>query len=185
MTHNDSIMNHCPHCDSLCLLSQSEVDTAQAANKAVAITCHQCNAQFGLEHNCPTGTKPARPAEMKIVDCPSCKMAITIPTRLSSDAKIDLLCPLCDSAIQQGDQDNQTATTPNATIQATKTPATLPETPSPVTAISNDNASKPDRDTSVNRMPLYLLILVCLAVYLYWARETGQLPIDQWLKILG
>ena len=40
MTHNDSIMIHCPHCDSLCLLSQSEVDTAQAANKAVAITCH-------------------------------------------------------------------------------------------------------------------------------------------------
>ena len=62
MTHNDSIMNHCPHCDSLCLLSQSEVDMAQAANKAVAITCHQCNAQFGLEHNCPTDTKPARPA---------------------------------------------------------------------------------------------------------------------------
>ena len=57
MTHNDSIMNHCPHCDSLCLLSHSEVDAAQAANKAVAITCHQCNAQFGLEHNRPTGTK--------------------------------------------------------------------------------------------------------------------------------
>ena len=185
MTHNDSIMNHCPHCDSLCLLSQSEVDTAQAANKAVAITCYQCNAQFGLEHNCPTGTKPARPAEMKIVDCPSCKMAITIPTRLSSDAKIDLFCPLCDSAIQQADQDNQAATTPNATIQATKTPATPPETPSPVAEISNDNASKPDRDTSINRMPLYLLILICLGVYLYWARETGQLPIDQWLMILG
>ena len=112
-------------------------------------------------------------------------MAITIPTRLSSDAKIDLFCPLCDSAIQQADQDNQAATTPNATIQATKTPATPPETPSPVAEISTDNASKPDRDTSVNRMPLYLLILVCLAVYLYWARETGQLPIDQWLKILG
>ena len=107
MTHNDSIMKHCPHCDSLCLLSQSEVDTAQAANKAVAITCHQCNAQFGLEHNCPTGTKPARPAEMKIIDCPSCKMAITIPTRLSGDMKIDLFCPLCDSEIQQGDQDDQ------------------------------------------------------------------------------
>jgi len=30
-----------------------------------------------------------------------------------------------------------------------------------------------------------LLILVCIAVYLYWARETGQLPIDQWFKILG
>ena len=65
MTHNDSIMNHCPHCDSLCLLSQSEVDMAQATNKAVAITCHQCNAQFGLEHNCPTDTKPARPAGKK------------------------------------------------------------------------------------------------------------------------
>jgi hypothetical protein len=113
MTHNDSIMNHCPHCDSLCLLSQSEVDTAQAANKAVAITCHQCNAQFGLEHNCPTGTKPARRAEMKIVNCPSCKMAITIPTRLSGDMKIDLFCPLCDNKIQQGDQDNQAAKTPS------------------------------------------------------------------------
>jgi len=93
MTHNDSIMNHCPHCDSLCLLSQSEVDTAQAANKAIAITCHQCNAQFGLDHSCPPGTKRARPAEMKIIDCPSCKMAITIPTHRSSDMKVDLFCP--------------------------------------------------------------------------------------------
>jgi uncharacterized Zn finger protein (UPF0148 family) len=175
MTYNDSIINHCPHCDSLCLLSQSEVDTAQAANKAIAITCHQCNAQFGLDHNCPAGTKSARPAEMQIVDCPSCKMAITIPTHPSSNGKIDLFCPLCDSEIQQANPDNQAATTP----------AAPPETPSPVTAISKDNVSRPDRDTSVNRMPLYLLILVCLAVYLYWARETGQLPIDQWLKILG
>jgi len=175
MTHNDSIMNHCPHCDSLCLLSQSEVDTAQAANKAVAITCHQCNGKFSLNQNCPTGTKPARPAEMKIVDCPSCKMAITIPIHLSSDVKIDLFCPLCDSEIQQAYPDNQATTTPTAP----------PGTPSPVAEISNNNASKTDRDTSVNRMPLYLLILVCLAVYLYWSRETGQLPIDQWLKILG
>ena len=190
MTHNDSIMNHCPHCDSLCLLSQSEVDMAQATNKAVAITCHQCNAQFGLEHNCPTGTKPARPAEMKIIDCQSCKMAITIPTRLSGDAKIDLFCPLCDSEIQQVDQDDQATktpaiTTPDATTPDATTPAAPLETPSPVAEISNDDASTPGRDTSVNRMPLYLLILVCLAVYLYWARETGQLPIDQWLKILG
>jgi hypothetical protein len=175
MTHNDNIMHHCPHCDSLCLLSQSEVDTAQAANKAVAITCHQCNGQFGLERNCPTGTKPARPAAMKTVDCPSCKMAITIPTRLSGDVKIDLFCPLCDSKIQQASPDNQAATIPAAQL----------ETPSPGAAISNDNTSKPERDTSVNRIPLYLLILVCLAVYLYWARETGQLPIGQWLKILG
>ena len=158
---------------------------AQAANKAVAITCHQCNAQFGLEHNCPTDTKPARPAAMKIVDCPSCKMAITIPTRLSGDAKSDLFCPLCDSEIQQGDQDDQAAKTPATTSPGATTPAAPLETPSPVAEISNGNASKPDRDTSVNRMPLYLLILVCLAVYLYWARKTGQLPIDHWLKILG
>ena len=158
---------------------------AQAANKAVAITCHQCNAQFGLEHNCPTDTKPARPAKMKIIDCPSCKMAITIPTRLSGDMKIDLFCPLCDSKIQQDDQDKKVATTPGATTPSATTPAAPLETPGPVAEISNDNASKPGRDTSVNRMPLYLLILVCLAVYLYWARETGQLPIDQWLKILG
>ena len=175
MTHNDSIMIHCPHCDSLCLLSQSEVDTAQAANKAVAITCHQCNGQFGLDHNCPTNTKRGRPAEMKIVDCSSCKMAVTVPTHLSGDVKIDLFCPLCDSKIQQADPENQTATNPT----------TSPETPIPVAEISNNNVSKPDRDTSVNRKPLYLLILVCLAVYLYWARETGQLPIDQWLMLLG
>lgn len=175
MTNNDSIMNHCPHCDSLCLISQSDVDAAQAANKAVAITCHQCNAQFSLDHNRPTGTKRARPAEMKIVDCPSCKMAITIPTHLSSDGEIDLFCPLCDSKIQQADPENQAATTPT----------TLLETPSAVAEISNDNANKPARDNGVNRMPLYLLILICLVVYLYWARETGQLPIDQWLKILG
>ena len=175
MTHNDSIINHCPHCDSLCLLSQIEIDTAQAANKAIAITCHQCNGQFGIDHNCPPGTKRARPAEMKIIDCPSCKMAITVPTHLSSDVKIDLFCPLCDSEIQQADPDNQAATTPAAT----------PETLSPVAEISDNNASKPDRDTSVNRIPLYLLILVCLGVYLYWARATGQLPIDQWLMNLG
>jgi hypothetical protein len=82
---------------------------------------------------------------------------------------------LCENKIQQADPDNQAATTPTAP----------PETPSPVAEISNNDASKPDRDTSVNRMPLYLLILVCLGVYLYWARETGQLPIDQWLMILG
>ena len=176
MTHNDSIMIHCPHCDSLCLLSQSEFDTAKADNKAVAITCHQCDGQFGLDQSCPTtNTKRGRPAEMKIVDCPSCKMAITIPTNLSGDVKIDLFCPLRDSEIQQADPDNQAATTPTAP----------PETPSPVAESSNNNASNPDRDTSVNRIPLYLLILVCLAVYLYWARETDQLPIDQWLKILG
>ena len=175
MTHNDSIMIHCPHCDSLCLLSQSEVDAAQVANKVIAIICHQCNTQFGLDHSYPTDKKRARPADVKIVDCPSCKMAITIPTNLSSDVKIDLFCPLCESKIQQPDLDNQVTTTSTAPT----------ETPSPVAKISNDNADRPDRDTSVNRVPLYLLILVCLAVYLYWARETGQLPIDQWLEILG
>ena len=174
MTHNDSIINHCPHCDSLCLLSQSEIDTAQAANKAIVITCYQCNAQFGLDHSCPPGTKRARPAEMKIIDCPSCKMAITSPTHRSSDVKVDLFCPLCDDEIKLADPDNQVTTTPTAP----------PEAPSPVAEINSDNADKPDRDTSINRVPLYLLILVCLAVYLYWARETGQLPIDQWLKIL-
>ena len=132
MTHNDSIMNHCPHCDSLCLSSQNEIDKAQAANKAVAITCHQCKGQFGLDHNCPTDTKRARPAEMKIVDCPSCKMAITVPKHLSGDVKVGLFCPLCDSEIQQADLDNQAAATPTA-------PA---ETPSPVAEISNNNASK-------------------------------------------
>ena len=175
MTHNDSIMIHCPHCDSLCLLLQSEVGAAHAANKAVAITCHQCNGQFGLDHNCPTDTKRARPAEMEIVDCSSCKMAITVPTHLSGDVKIDLFCPLCDSEIQQADPDNQDTTTPNAP----------PETLSSVAEISNNNTSRPDRATGINRMPLYLLILVCLAGYLYWALETGQLPIDQWLMILG
>ena len=79
------------------------------------------------------------------------------------------------SKIQQANPENQAATTPT----------TLLETPSPVAEISNDNADKPARDNGVNRMPLYLLILICLVVYLYWARETGQLPIDQWLKILG
>ena len=175
MTHNDSIINHCPHCDSLCLLSQIEIDTAQAANKAIAITCHQCNGQFGLDHNCPTDTKRARPAEMKLVDCPSCKMAITVPTHLSSDVKNDLFCPLCGNEVRQADPDSQAATTPTAS----------PQTPSSVAESSNNNVSNPDRDTSVNRIPLYLLILACLAIYLYWARETGQLPIDQWLKILG
>jgi hypothetical protein len=102
-------------------------------------------------------------------------MAITVPTHRSSDVKVDLFCPLCNGEIQQADPDNQVTTTPTAPLEA----------PSPVAEINSDNADKPDRDTSINRMPLYLLILVCLAVYLYWARETGQLPIDQWLKILG
>ena len=175
MTHNDSLMNHCPHCDSLCLLSQREVDTAREANKVIAITCHQCNAQFGLDHSCPGDTKRARPAKMKIIDCPSCKKAITIPTHLSSDVKINLFCPLCDGEIQQFDPDNQVATTPTAP----------PETPRPVAETGKDNADKPNRNTGVDRMPLYLLIIIFLAVYLYWARETGRLPIDQWLMILG
>ena len=62
--------------------------------------------------------------------------------------------------------------------------------------MSDDKASRPATNITtgkkraqvngdINRVPLYLLIIASLAGYLYWARETGQLPIDQWLRLLG
>jgi len=250
MTNNNTIINHCPNCDSLCLVSQNEVNEAKAAKKVVAISCHQCDTQFGLDHTRPTGTKRGRPAKVTIVDCPSCKIAITIPEHLSDDVTVNLSCPSCNGKIQQSDQGHQPATTPTTTLEALSPAAgisnndhidptdsklaqpakvTIVDCPSCKMAITiprrlfdnvrNDvscplcdnkilqadteysstttpletlEAQRPIpgvrreiRDTSVKLMPLYLLVLLCLAVYLYWARETGQLPIDQWLKILG
>jgi len=51
--------------------------------------------------------------------------------------------------------------------------------------IVGEGHARPQRDDDINRVPLYLLILVILGGLLYWARETGQLPIDQWLRLLG
>ena len=167
-------MRHCPQCGSVCLLSQSAIAAAEADGRTVAIACHSCNAQFGLDHNRATGTKRARLAKMDIFDCPSCRNPISVPDPLPDPAIVDLVCPLCDCAINPADL-----------MQSAAPMAPITDYHSPDDIITTENLRPPERDQTVTRVPLYLLIIACLAVYLYWARETGHLPIDQWLKDFG
>lgn len=180
MIDTDMTVNHCPQCGCLCLLSQSAIAAEQDAGKTVAIACHQCHTQFGLDHNRPTGIKRARSAKMNLTTCPSCKKAISVPDPLPDHLIVDLFCPLCDSQIDQASL-SQPAPPP---LSAAPDPISRPAD------ITTDSAAHPNRKNSVNRGPLYVLILACLIAYLLWAFETGQFPfdqlsIDQWLKILG
>ena len=47
--NNDIVMRHCPHCDFICLISKTDIDSARAANKLVSISCHQCHKQFAID----------------------------------------------------------------------------------------------------------------------------------------
>jgi hypothetical protein len=177
---NSQMIHHCPTCDQLCVVGHKAVDDAVASGTMVLISCHHCGEQFAPATTAGTTAGPyktGRAASIAIKNCTSCQQPISVPDPFPDAGVIDMICPLCDSKLdidklrQQKTADDDTVTDDTASR--------------PTPDITADKKTRPQRDRDINRVPLYLLIVVSLAGYLYWARETGQLPIDHWLRLLG
>ena len=177
--NNDIVMRHCPHCDCICLISKTDIDSARAANKLVSISCHQCHKQFAIDGEQTKDRKIARPATLEFVTCPSCKKQVTLPNLPPDRSTVDLFCPFCESKIDHDGQRSEGESSNLASVNSDLEKADLNP--------SKEASASPKSPT--NYMPLYVLFVLCLGAYLFWAFETGQLPVetlpfDQWLKIL-
>ena len=177
--NNDIVMRHCPHCDCICLISKTDIDSAQAANKLVSISCHQCHKQFAIDGEQTKDRKIARPATLEFVTCPSCKKQVSLPDLPSDRSTVDLFCPFCESKIDHDGQMSQGESSHVASVKSDLEKADL----------NPAREASPSLKSPTNYMPLYVLFVLCLGAYLFWAFETGQLPVetlpfDQWLKIL-
>ena len=177
--NNDVVMRHCPHCDCICLISKADIDSARAANNLVSISCHQCHKQFAIDGEQTKDRKIARPAALEFVTCPSCKKQVTLPDLPPDRVTVDLFCPFCESKIDHNGQRSEGEVSHLASVKSDREKADLNP--------AKEASSSPRSPT--NYMPLYVLFVICLGAYLFWAFETGQLPVetlpfDQWLKIL-
>ena len=177
--NNDIVMRHCPHCDCICLISKTDIDSARAANKLVSISCHQCQEQFAIDGDQTKDRKIARPATLEFVTCPSCKKQVTLPDLTQDRSTLDLFCPFCESEIDHEEQKSEGKSSHLASVKSDLGKADLNPT--------RDASLSPKPPT--NYMPLYVLFVLCLGACLFWAHETGQLPVEalplgQWLKIL-
>ena len=173
------VMRHCPHCDCICLISKTDIDSARAANKLVSISCHQCQKQFGIDGDQTKDRKIARPANLEFVTCPSCRKRVTLPDLSPDRASLDLFCPFCDGKI---DHNGRKSEGKSSHVTPVKSDLGKAE-------INRTREASPSIKSPTNYMPLYVLFVLCLGAYLFWAFETGQLPVDvlpfeQWLKIL-
>lgn len=178
MTDTKMMMSRCPACDSLFTVPDKVIDEAVASGAMVMISCHYCGDQFGPEGSAQTSSqKTARPAAMMVCACPACQQPISVPDPLPDRSLVRLACPLCDASI---DTDLLGGVGSLGPIGKTVIP-----TAAPAPAPTGNGAGRPPRPSDVIRWPLYLLILAVIGGYLYWARETGQLPVDQWLRDLG
>lgn len=164
MNINEMVIKHCPYCDSLCLISQNKIDTERAAGKTVEIACHQCTKQFSLDGDNLKDIGVGRAANIKLYHCPSCQKPITVPNLLPDLMGADLFCPLCDEKVdvKQIIQE-QKATADNSVSQQIK-PVEKPKT---------------------SYAPLYILLIFSILALGFWAKESGQLPIDHWIRILN
>ena len=177
--NNDIVMKHCPYCETVCLILKTDIASLRAANRLVCISCHQCQKQFTIDGDQTKDRKIARPANLKIVTCPSCKNHITLPSPVPDQSTVDLFCPLCGNKIGYNEQ--------NAGSELLHSTSAKPNL-----AKADFNPTKqaiPGPKSPTNYMPLYILVILCLGAYLFWAFKTGQLPVnalpfDQWLKNL-
>ncbi len=172
-------MRHCPHCDCICLISKTDVDSARAEKKLVSISCHQCQKQFAIDGDQTKDRKIARPATLKFVTCPSCKRQVTLPDLPPDWTTVDLFCPFCESKIDHVGQKTESDSSHLASVKSDLGKADLNAT----------GETSPSTKSPINYMPLYVLFFLCIGAYLFWALETGQLPVgalpfDRWLKIL-
>ena len=177
--NKDILMRHCPHCDCICLISKTDIDSARAANKLVSISCHQCQTQFAIDSDQTTDRKIARPAHLEFVTCSSCKNQVTLPDLLPDRSTVDLFCPFCDSKIDHDGRKSDGGSLHLASVKSDVGKAQLSPT----------RQASPSPKSPTNYIPLYVLFILCLGAYLFWAFETGQLPVDalpfdQWLKFL-
>jgi uncharacterized protein YbaR (Trm112 family) len=176
---NDIVMNHCPFCDIVCLVSKTDTDAAEAANKLVCISCHQCQKEFAIDGDQTKDIKTARKANLKIVTCPHCKKPVTIPHPAPDPLKMDLFCPLCNCNLDDDSQKTEDALSQSESAKPNPVSAEIKATRQPFTRSKS----------ATSYMPLYVLIIFCMGAYLFWAYETGLLPVDtlpfdQWLKVL-
>ena len=177
---NSQMINHCPTCDQLCVVAQKAVDEAIASSAMVLISCHHCSEQFvpaTMTRPSAGNYKAGRAATINIKNCTSCEQPISVPDPFPDAHVIDMICPLCDSKLDIAKLRQQGT--------ANDGPMSDDTALRPAPDITAGKKTRPQVDRDINRAPLYLLIAASLAGYLYWARETGQLPIDEWLRLLG
>ena len=177
--NNDIVIKQCPHCECICLISKTDIESSREANKLVCISCHQCQRQFAIDGEQTKYRKIARPANLKIITCLSCKNQVTVPYPLPDQSTVKLLCPFCNNEIGGDPHKADDECSQSASVTRGQKKTTL----KPAKQVVTSNRSP------TNYMPLYVLAILSIGAYLFWAFETGLLPIDlfpfdQWLKIL-
>jgi hypothetical protein len=108
---------------------------------------------------------------MQVSECPSCKELITIPNPLPDQTTVELRCALCDSKFELGQ------TTHGQKIKENELSPTIADK-----IITQQTES--DNKLKTSYTPLYILIIICIAAFAFWAKETSQLTVNHWLKIL-
>ncbi len=185
---NDILINHCPDCGGLCLMPHSKVEHATSSGQMIKIICHICASQFTPGPNIDpwkgqySPANIAADARMAIANCPSCAQPISVPDPLPDDASTDLICPLCEDSI---DVKLLEISLPSSGDDHKTTPVNQPDDVA-VSSPTVETAPKSHRKRGIiaSYTPVYLLILLLIGGYLYWARETGQLPIDEWISLI-
>ena len=150
--NNDIVMRHCPHCDCICLISKTDIDSARAANKLVSISCHQCHKQFAIDGEQTKDRKIARPAALEFVTCPSCKKQVTLPDLPPDRSTVDLFCPFCESKIDHDGQMSEGESSHVASVKSDLEKADL----------NPAREASPSPKSPTNYMPLYVLFVLCL-----------------------
>ena len=174
---NNAAMYHCPNCDGICLVSQSEIDVAHTAEKIVEIICHQCESLFSIDKNKNKNNRIARLAKLKIINCPLCKKQVTIPQSLIGKETDSLSCPLCKGEFSQ----NMMTTNEPTSHKETSKKQNIDQD---AEGLSTLGQALPRSNAPISYAPLYFLFLICLGALIFWMHQSGQITMEQWVKFM-
>ena len=102
-----------------------------------------------------------------------------MPHSIPNLGTVDLFCPFCNGELHEDDH-----------VEVAPSPDPAKKKSDLLKAdVTTSGKATSRTDSAPSYIPLYILVIICLGAYLFWAYETGQLPIDklpidQWLKIL-
>ena len=171
MNIKDMVIKHCPHCYGLCLISQNEINAEYRANKEVVIACHQCAKEFSLNGDHTKDNGIVHPVKVRIDECQSCKKLITVPDPLPDQTTVKLSCPLCDYKFEFSQADHRKKIKDNE-LNPTTSDKIIGQ------------PTEPNNKLKMSYTPLYILIIICIGAFAFWAKETGQVSFNHWLKFL-
>ena len=85
---SDMAMYHCPNCDVICAVSESDISKAHADGKIVEISCHKCEHIFPIVGDHKTNDKIGRPAKNSEIFENAIESNSTLPTAPKADKNL-------------------------------------------------------------------------------------------------